>query len=211
MELIVIRHGESLNNVPGSTWMPDPDLSPRGIEQARALGERMAGVRIDALLASPLKRALRTANEISIRKGNMPVRILHELVEIGTDYRTICHAEARAFCPAALPYEDLPAGNYGDGYYLHIKDPWYMMSRGYRVISRIRQTFPEDAAVAIVAHVGFNQRLLAAALGIPCPPGLKFEQGNTCVNVIRYSLGEDGREQTRLVLLNDTSHLRWHG
>jgi len=207
MNIILVRHGESVNNVPGAVWIPDPDLTPRGLEQARLLGERCGGLEIDALVCSPLLRALRTANEISMRKGNMPVHILHELVEVGTDYTVRGYSKAREACPAVLPYEDVPAGDYGDSYGLAIKDPYYLQSRAYRVISRVRQTFPPEAAVVLVAHVGINQRLLAAALGLPPLPGFKFEQGNTCVNVIQYSLDENGREMTRLVMMNDTSHL----
>jgi phosphohistidine phosphatase len=57
--LFVIRHAEA---APG-----DPDdmrsLTPEGREQARALGERLAreGVRLDALISSPLLRARETA------------------------------------------------------------------------------------------------------------------------------------------------------
>jgi len=207
--LIITRHGESLNNLPGSTWIPDPDLSPRGLSQARLLGERFAGTHIDALVTSPLLRTLRTANEISVCKNGMPVHILHELVEIGTDYPTRSYARAQEICPAVLPYEDTAGpGDYGDSYGLAIKDPYYLLSRGLRVISRVRQMFEPGSAVVLVGHVGINQRLLAAALRISLPPGLKIAQDNTCVNVIEYSAGEDGREAVRLVMLNDTSHLQ---
>ncbi|MCL2300434.1 MAG: histidine phosphatase family protein [Firmicutes bacterium] len=207
MNLIIVRHAESLNNVPGSVWVADPDVSPRGLQQARLLGERCEGLAIDALVCSPLLRALRTANEISIRKNNMPVHILHELVEVGTDYAVRGHARAQEICPAVLPYDDVPAGDYGDGYDLAIKDPYYLQSRAYRVISRVRQTFAADATVVLVGHVGINQRLLAAALRMSLPSDFKFAQDNTCVNVVNYSTGEDGREVTRFVMMNDTAHL----
>ena len=207
MTIILTRHGESANNVPGSIWVPDPDLTPLGLSQARLLGERCEALAIDAIVSSPLLRALRTANEISLRKQNMPVHILHELVEIGTDYTVRGYEQAQEACPAVLPYEAVPAGDYGDSYSLGIKDPYYMLGRGYRVISRIRQSFPRDATVVLVAHVGVNQRLLAAALRMPLPPDFKFAQDNTCVNVIEYTLDASGREKTKLVTMNDTSHL----
>jgi len=206
MNIILVRHGESVNNVPGAVWRPDPDLTPRGLEQARLLGKRCEGMAIDAILCSPTLRTLRTANEISIRKNNMPVQVLHELVEVGTDYSIRSHARALEACPAVLPYENVPVGDYGDAYGLAVKDPLYLQSRACRVISRVRQTFAQDASVVLVAHVGFNQYLLAAALWMS-RPGFKFLQDNTCMNIINYNLGEDGRETTRLVMMNDTSHL----
>ena len=209
MNIVIVRHGESVNNQPDtSLHTTDPDLTALGLAQARLLGERCAGMRIDALFASPLLRALRTVNEISIRRDNQPVRILHELVEIGTDYVTLTHAEALAVCPAALVYAAAPgAGDYGDGYALEIRDPYYALSRAYRVISRLRQAYPADATVLVAAHGAFNQRLIAAALRTSFPPNFIFSQDNTGVSVINYCTGGDGGPVTRLRMMNDTSHL----
>jgi broad specificity phosphatase PhoE len=198
-----------VNNVPvPSQHATAPDLTALGRTQARLLGERCAGLKIDALLCSPLLRALRTVNEVSLRKNNMPVQVLHELVEIGTDYATLTHAGALKICPAALPYESAPgAGDYGDSYGLGLCDPYYVLGRAYRVISRIRQMFPEDSTVLLVAHGAFNSRLVAAALRMSFPPNFIFSQENTGVSVVNYCPGEDGKEVTRLLMMNDTSHL----
>jgi len=209
MTILIARHGETMNNLPDpALHTVDPDLNARGLAQARLLGERCAGLHIDALLASPLLRALRTAHEISIRKKNMPVHILHELVELGTDYAVLPHGEATKICPAAQPYEAAPgAGNYNDAYALEICDPYYSLARAYRVISHVRQRYPEDATVLLVGHGAFNQRLIAAALRTAFPPDFLFSQANTGVSAVNYRKGEHGREVTRLVMMNDTSHL----
>jgi phosphohistidine phosphatase len=61
MRLILVRHAEA---APG-----DPDelrpLTPAGQDAARALGERLAGERIDVILTSPLLRARETAEAIA--------------------------------------------------------------------------------------------------------------------------------------------------
>jgi phosphohistidine phosphatase len=63
MRLYVVRHAEA---APG-----DPDelrpLTPEGRTNARVLGERLAGdgVRVDALLTSPLLRARETGDELA--------------------------------------------------------------------------------------------------------------------------------------------------
>jgi len=209
MTIVIARHGESVNNLPDTALhITDPGLTARGFAQARLLGERCAAMEIDALIASPLLRALQTVNEISLRKNNMPVRILHELVEVGTDYVTLTHEQALEICPAALVYEAAPgAGDYGDGYALEIRDPYYALARAYRVISRVRQVFPADSTVLLVGHGAFNQRLIAAALRAAFPPDFIFSQENTGVSVVNYRPGDDGREVTRLVTMNDTSHL----
>jgi len=209
MNLIIVRHGESVNNLPDTSGhMTDPVLTECGLAQARLLGERCASMRIDALLSSPLARALQTVNEISVRRENQPVHILHELVEIGTDYTTLTHAEALRLCPAVLPFEAAPGPeDYGDAWGLEIRDPYYTLSRAYRVISRVRQTFPADANVLLLGHGAFNQRIIAAALRFPFPPDFIFSQDNTGVSVVNYCSGESGRQVTRLRMMNDTSHL----
>jgi probable phosphoglycerate mutase len=208
MNIIIVRHGESVNNVPDAQHALDPDLTAQGLAQARLLGERCAGMKIDALIASPLLRALRTINEVSVRKNSMPVHILHELVEIGTNYTTLTHGEALKVCPAALPYEAAPGpGDYGDAYGMELGDPYYVLSRAYRVISRMRQMFPADATVLLAGHGAFNSRLIAAALRFSFPPNFIFSQENTGVSVVNYRIGNDGKEVTRLIMMNDTSHL----
>lgn len=60
--LVLLRHGESVwNRENRFAGRADVDLSATGEDQARAAGARLAGVRFDAALVSPLRRAVRTA------------------------------------------------------------------------------------------------------------------------------------------------------
>lgn len=60
--LVLLRHGESVwNRANRFAGRADIDLSATGEDQARAAGARLAGVRFDAALVSPLRRAVRTA------------------------------------------------------------------------------------------------------------------------------------------------------
>jgi phosphohistidine phosphatase SixA len=65
VRLFLVRHAHS---APG-----DPDslrpLSAEGREQARALGERLAPISLDAVLTSPLLRARETATAIARAAG----------------------------------------------------------------------------------------------------------------------------------------------
>jgi phosphohistidine phosphatase len=67
MRLIIVRHAEA---GPGE---PDEQraLTPHGHDQARALGARLAddGVRADAILTSPLRRARETAERLGEALG----------------------------------------------------------------------------------------------------------------------------------------------
>jgi broad specificity phosphatase PhoE len=64
-QIILVRHGETLHNVAGiAQGWADSELSERGLEQVRRLGERLRRHKCDAIFSSPLGRALATANAI---------------------------------------------------------------------------------------------------------------------------------------------------
>ncbi len=66
MKLILIRHGETLWNKEGRIQgTSDIELSEAGIEQARRLALSLKDSDIDAIHASPLKRAYQTAEIIN--------------------------------------------------------------------------------------------------------------------------------------------------
>lgn len=82
-----VRHGQTYWNVEAKVCgRTDSALTPEGIAQAQETGRRVkaridAGeLHIDAILASPLSRALNTAQEISAQTG-IPVRIEPRLIE----------------------------------------------------------------------------------------------------------------------------------
>src|SRR5438552_15177745 len=61
--LVLLRHGESTWNKENRfTGWTDVDLSPKGLEEARAAGQHMLadGYRFDVAYTSVLKRAIRT-------------------------------------------------------------------------------------------------------------------------------------------------------
>lgn len=67
--VLLVRHG--LTAVTGTTllgWTPGVGLDERGRAQARALAERLAGVPLAAIVASPLDRCQQTAAEIAGRR-----------------------------------------------------------------------------------------------------------------------------------------------
>lgn len=63
MKLILVRHGISQHNVGSliSGGKSDPDLSPEGIAGVKEISQYVDNDKIDAVYASPLKRAYQTA------------------------------------------------------------------------------------------------------------------------------------------------------
>lgn len=75
-ELIIVRHGQSQWNLENrfTGWI-DIDLSPKGIEEAEAAGEKLKGFTFDKAYTSALTRAQRTLDIIldKIGQKNIPV------------------------------------------------------------------------------------------------------------------------------------------
>lgn len=80
MSIILVRHGETALNAARVLQPPDTPLSARGLGQARAVAQRLAGLRPAAILSSDLPRAAQTAQAIAQACG-LPVEhtgLLHE-------------------------------------------------------------------------------------------------------------------------------------
>ena len=76
------RHGETAHNRDGLLLgRADPELTPKGREQAARLGERLAAEPVRAVVTSPLQRARETAVAIAATAG-CTVEVDERLVEI---------------------------------------------------------------------------------------------------------------------------------
>lgn len=100
LQLYIIRHAESMGNIETDEIFDktNPPLNSLGKEQARAVGERFAEFKPDALISSPLKRAYETAKQISIN-CNTEIEIDDALVECGTygiESEEVCIERAKA-------------------------------------------------------------------------------------------------------------------
>lgn len=80
MRLLLIRHGETPLNAARVMQPPDTPLSARGLQQARAVAERLRGEALAGLWSSDLPRAWQTAAAIAQACGRavLPQPRLHE-------------------------------------------------------------------------------------------------------------------------------------
>ena len=78
-ELYVARHGETAWSLSGQhTGRTDLPLTERGERQARALGERLRGYAVAAVLTSPSQRAVRTGQIAGFDMAEPTIRIWNE-------------------------------------------------------------------------------------------------------------------------------------
>jgi probable phosphomutase (TIGR03848 family) len=83
--LLVVRHGLTASTGSALTGRtPGISLDDRGRAQAKAVAARLAGVRLDAIVSSPLDRCFETAETIAAEQpGGIAVQTDERLIEVG--------------------------------------------------------------------------------------------------------------------------------
>jgi len=199
MELMLIRHALPVRRELDS-GVADPELSPDGAAQARLLAGYLGSEWIDAVYASPLRRARQTAEPLATARG------LDVVTVAGV-------AEWDQFSPEYVPVEELKAAN----------DPrWQQLLDGvWSVDGESRQEFAERIVgtlegiiaahrgqrVAVVCHGGVIGSYLAHVLGLGAEAKPFFYPNYTSIH--RVAAATTGERS--VVTINETSHLRGSG
>jgi probable phosphoglycerate mutase len=188
MELLLVRHGLPER----SDHSSDPPLSPVGWDQARRVARWLGRERIGAVVSSPMKRAMQTAEPFAAEAGHA-VAAEPGIVEFGRDSRVY------------IPMEELKRDDYAAW------TRFVSRSRGEQ-IAAFHATVVEalecvvarhpGQSVAVFCHGGVINVWTAYVLGMA--PRLFFEPDYTSVH--RYLCASTG--QRNLVSLNERAHLR---
>jgi len=201
MRILLARHGETAWNAEGRyQGQEDIPLSPVGEAQARALGERLRGVRIDRAIASPLVRALRTAELALGDERAVLLRVDDGFKEIAHgEWEGLLAGEIRARDPDRLhawrhaPHEVLmPRG----------ESLQHVLDRAWPALARACDGLGADDTLLVVAHDAVNRVLLCRILGLPVAKVWGFRQAPTTLNLLE---GPDVGH-LEVVRLNDCSH-----
>ncbi len=198
MELLLIRHGLPVRREL-TEGIADPELSTAGLAQAEHLADYLASEPIDAVYASPLRRAYQTAEPIASRRG-LPIGVVEGVAEWDRN------------SPEYVPVEELKATN----------DPrWQAMVRGdWTVEDETQEQFRERVVrdvdrlidahpgqrIAISCHGGVINAYLAHVLSLPVGQGF-FYPNYTSIHRIAASRGG----HRSIVTVNETAHLRGTG
>ena len=213
LTIILTRHGEAAPSEIMLGGQLDMSLTPRGRQEAGALARRLAGVRLDRIVSSPMNRALETAQAVATGR---PVEVDDRLREF--DYgrwEGLTAEETEARDPELRASWDAdPAATTAPG-----------GESGATVAARAREFLTEIVAhelgseseaederrVLVVAHGTFNRILLCVALGVPVRDfRRRFVQDRANLTVLRYEQA-DAPDGAQLLLANDVAHLRGHG
>ncbi len=170
--LFLIRHGEvevRYHRVFGGRI--DMDLSPRGLEQARQLARHLQGRHLDAIYASPMRRAQQTAAPLMTGR-QPPLVTLPELREVdfgdwtGLNFQQVFdkfHVRAYEW----LHYLDkgaVPGGESAAGLRARLQPAVQRMLRQHK-----------GQSIAVVCHGGVVRAILALLLDLPLSKMSCFE------------------------------------
>ena len=201
MKIILARHGETAWNAEGRyQGQVDIPLSPVGESQARALGERLRDVRIDRAVASPLSRALRTA-QLALgeeRAAGLTTDPALQEIAHGT-WEGLLASEIRDRDGERLQqWRDAPH----DVLMPEGESLQHVLDRAWPALVTAAGGMGDDDTLLVVAHDAVNRVLLCRVLGIPLAKLWTFRQAPTTLNLLE---GVDV-EHLEVVRLNDCSH-----
>lgn len=203
LEIFYIRHADTSGAGYADRSPCDIDLSPLGEEQCRLLAERFRGQNFDAVLCSPLVRAVKTAAALAAALEKTPViEIVPELIEKGTmpGYPGAELPYLQRYYPAVTLCEDEIYGE--NGVFFNVTDE-ENTARAQAVIKYLRRRFSFGQKIAVVSHGSFGNAFLPAAVDMR-EGDFILSINNTSVSKIKYT--SDGKQ--RLSFVNDFSHLR---
>ena len=238
LTLILPRHGEAASGDIMLGGQLDVMLTPHGRHEAEALARRLAGVRIDRIVSSPMLRALETAQTVATGR---PVEVDERLREL--DYgrwEGLTYVEIEARDPELRTRWDhdpgsthSPGGESGEdvaaralSFLVELLEAELATAAAHAAATGRHSPDPGgsrgpvtesqaeaegERRVLIVAHGTFNRILLCVALGLPVQDyRRRFVQDRANLTVLRYE-HDDTPDGAQLILGNDVGHLRANG
>jgi len=199
MELLIIRHALPVRREL-TEGIADPELAPEGLLQAEHLAKYLATEKIDAVYASPLRRAQQTAAPLAASQ-KVDVTLIDDVAEWDRNSNEY------------VPVEELKAAN-DPRWQAMLKGEWNVHEESVddfnkRTIGAIEKLIDLHSGhrIAIVCHGGVINAYLTHTLGLT-----NFIQGFFYPNytsIHRVAAARSGERS--IVTITETSHLRGTG
>lgn len=198
--VILVRHGQTeWNRAERFRGRTDIEPNEAGHNQARAIGSRLRSWKIDAIYSGPLKRALQTAQPIA-EACELEVQRMESLSDI--DYGAWTgHSPAEV----ASRYADLYREWLDTPHLVQMPDGETLAKVQRRALDALESVCLRHGrqSAVLVSHQVVNRVLICAILGLSSSSLWQIGQDNAAISIVDATQGE-----YRLLLLNDTCHLR---
>jgi probable phosphoglycerate mutase len=219
LRIVLVRHGLSSFNLDHRVQGRDDlsSLTDAGVAQARAVGEALADLPLDAVYTSPLRRASDTAEHLLGAQGQTLVAHRHDdLLEIDLapwsgllrhEVRERFPAEERLWreAPEALRLPRAQGGSYAPLLELMAQAQRFAQMLLERHAGAVDDA--TDQTLLIVAHNGILRALVLSLLGLPAAGFRRLRLDNASISVLNLRRGPSGAPAAQLESLNSTAHL----
>jgi broad specificity phosphatase PhoE len=197
--LYLMRHGETLYL--GRSSPDGSDLTENGRRQVEAAAELFASVRLDLVVASPMRRARGTASIVAVRHEMTvePLPALREIAPGETEGMPLGEIFGRVVEFFTSPEVTWDTPFVGGETFRQLR------SRVLGGLAGLLARSQWKTALA-VAHGGVNMALLSGVLGLVEGEIPRLDQDLGCVNVIDFD--EGGRGLVRLVNFSASDPLK---
>jgi probable phosphoglycerate mutase len=217
LRLLLVRHGLSSFNLEHRIQGRDDlsSLTEQGLAQARATGEALRDLALDAAYSSPLRRAHDTATTLLAAHGGglIPQRD-DDLLEVDlSPWTGMLSREVRERFPQEHRLwhhhpERLELQRADGSRYAPIPD---LMEQAGRFAARLLAAHdprsPRPQTVLVVGHNAILRCLLLNLLGLPASGFRRLRLENASLSVLNVSAAEGGGLSVQIESLNGTSHL----
>ena len=186
--VLFIRHGRTQANVDGilAGWTPGVVLDDKGKEQAAALGLRLAGLTLAAVVTSPLERTVETADVMLASAGlEAPRRVDERVGECRYGDWTGAKLKNLAKDPMWKVVQSHPSAAVFPG-----PNGESMAQMQHRAVGAVREwnaALGESAVYAVVSHGDVIKACLADALGMHLDQFQRITVDPCSVSVVSYT------------------------
>lgn len=198
-EIYLVRHGQTESNQAGKIQgQSNSPLSPLGIQQSKALAQRLKGIKFSSFISSPLERALETSrhlgNEINMAPEadrNFQEISFGEVEGLTWPEVEILHPELCKQWKYHVLDKSLPGGESRQD----------LVSRVMPALQKLVKTHPGQK-ILVVTHGGLLAAIFGEVLGIPSGTRPQCAIDNTSINILRFK-----NNKWKIKTWGDTAHL----
>lgn len=212
MRLLFVRHGETDHNKARRIQGPllDDPLNATGAAQAEALARHVAAeqaagaIRLDAVYASPLKRAWQTAEAVA-KVFHLKPAVVPGLIEFSWGIYLGTTETGETLEAMKKAHAEWKSGNVG--YQLpEGESPRLAWERARAALFPILDRHP-TGTIALVAHGRINKIMLSALIHDDLSRMEEFPQGNTSLTLLERADHAPPEGPWRALYVNQKVHL----
>jgi probable phosphoglycerate mutase len=213
--LLLIRHGENdymVRRLTGRT--AGISLNAKGRQQAQTLAVALTHAPLRAIYASPLERAVETAQPLATAHG-MEIQVRQALIEVdygrlqGRTYKQLARTNLWKILLEQPSQIRFPAGETFAEVQQRVVTELDSLVREWQPAevsdSSVNEKKTEEAVIAVVVHADIVRLALAHYLNMPLDDFLRLMVGPASVSMVQ----SNGNSRPRVICINQTANFNW--